>query len=158
VYAAALPGGSYYDWFHVLAFVYAALALAAVSVTLVLLGARGVRLYAAVAAVAALPFALGAISINSLDYWPSLFTAAGLAALVALGVHHVGVVVGRPYSLDVAGGAAAATAALFTIVLVLALLAVYAAYAAGRDDPQRLVTAAAAAVAAYVAFNRVLSP
>ena len=48
-----------------------------------LLGVRGVRLYATVAAVAALPFALGAISINSLDYWPALFTVAGLAALLA---------------------------------------------------------------------------
>jgi len=43
-------------------------------------------------------------------------------------------------------------------VMIAALLAVYAAYAAGRDEPQRLITAAAAAVTAYVAFNRVLSP
>lgn len=247
----ALPPGSYYEWFHAFAYVYGACAIAAVAVSLVLLGVRGVRLYAAVGAVAALPFALGAISINSLDYWPALFTAAGLAALVAgrsrlafgllgfgivakiypivilpvaliwvwrregrrealralawaagvvvvvaapfavlghgglgystytqftrglqmeslgasilmalhhLGVMHVHVVVGRPYSLDIAGTAATVTASVFTLVLVAALLTVYAAYAAGRDEARRLLTAAAAAVTGYVAFNRVLSP
>lgn len=247
----ALPGGSYYDWFHVFDLVYAMGAVAAVAVTLVALGARGLRLYGMVAASAALPFALGSISINSLDYWPALFTAAGLAALVAgrnrlgfgflgfgiaakiypavllpivlvwawrrygrrealrslwvclgvglaaslpfaivgftglgfslktqferglqmeslpatilmagsrLGIHHVDVVVGRPYSLNVAGGAATVAATIFTLVLAIALLCIYVAYAAGPDEPQRMITAAAAAVTAYVAFNRVLSP
>jgi uncharacterized membrane protein len=200
---------------------------------------------------AALPFALGSISINSLDYWPALFTAAGLAALLAgrnrlgfgllgfgiaakvypvvilplallwawrrygrrealrslavcvtvgivaslpfaivgftglgysmktqlvrglqmeslpasilmaasrLGIHHVHVVVGRPYSLNIPGGAATAAGTLSTLVLIAALVVVYVAYAAGRDEPQRFITAAAAAVTAYVAFNRVLSP
>ncbi len=246
-----LPPGSYYNWFHVFDLVYAMGAIAAVAVTLVALGARGVRLYGMVAAAAALPFALGSISINSLDYWPALFTAAGLAALLAgrnrlgfgllgfgiaakvypvvllpivlvwawrrygrrealrslwvcagvavaaslpfaivgptglgysmktqferglqmeslpatiltagsrLGIHHVHIVVGRPYSLDVAGGAATVMATIFTLVLIAALIGVYIAYAAGPDEPQRLVTAAAAAVTAYVAFNRVLSP
>ncbi|HEX3224499.1 MAG TPA: hypothetical protein VHQ89_00240 [Gaiellaceae bacterium] len=246
-----LPPGSYYNWFHVFDLVYAMGAIAAVAVTLVALGARGVRLYGMVAAAAALPFALGSISINSLDYWPALFTAAGLAALLAgrnrlgfgllgfgiaakvypvvllpivlvwawrrygrrealrslwvclgvglvaslpfaivgltglgysmktqferglqmeslpatilmagsrLGIHHVHVVVGRPYSLNVAGGAATVMATIFTLVLIAALIGVYIAYAAGPDEPQRLITAAAAAVTAYVAFNRVLSP
>jgi uncharacterized membrane protein len=246
-----LPPGSYYDWFHVFDLVYAMGAIVAVALTLVALGARGLRLYGAVAAAAALPFALGSISINSLDYWPALFTAAGLAALLAgrnrlgfgllgfgiaakvypvvllpialvwawrrygrrealrslwvcigvglvaslpfaivgltglgysmksqfqrglqmeslpatilmaasrLGIHHVHIVVGRPYSLNVAGGVATIAATIFTLVLIAALLAVYVAYAAGPDEPQRLVTAAAAAVTAYVAFNRVLSP
>ena len=246
-----LPPGSYYNWFHVFDLVYAMGAITAVAITLVALGARGVRLYGMVAAAAALPFALGSISINSLDYWPALFTAAGLAALLAgrnrlgfgllgfgiaakvypvvllpivlvwawrrygrrealrslwvcvgvafvaslpfaivgltglgysmktqferglqmeslpatilmagsrLGIHHVHVVVGRPYSLNVAGGAATVMATIFTLVLVAALIGVYVAYAAGPDEPQRLITAAAAAVTAYVAFNRVLSP
>ena len=246
-----LPPWSYYDWFHVFAYLYGAGAVAAATVTLVLLGVRGVRLYAIVAAIAALPFALGAISINSLDYWPALFTAAGLAALVAerdrlglgllgfgivakvypvvilpialvwlwrrrgrhealrafgvgaavvavvalpfavvgftglgystytqlkrglqmeslgasvlmalhhLGLIHVHVIVGQPYSLDIPGWIATVTGIVCTLILVLALLAVYAAYALGDDNPQRFVTAAAAAVTAYVAFNRVLSP
>jgi hypothetical protein len=49
-------------------------------------------------------------------------------------------------------------ATIFTLVLIAALIGVYIAYAAGPDEPQRLITAAAAAVTAYVAFNRVLSP
>jgi hypothetical protein len=246
-----LPPGSYYNWFHVFDLVYAIGAIVAVAITLVALGARGLRLYGAVAAAAALPFALGSISINSLDYWPALFTAAGLAALLAgrnrlgfgllgfgiaakvypvvilplallwawrrygrrealrslavcvtvgivaslpfaivgftglgysmktqlvrglqmeslpasilmaasrLGIHHVHVVVGRPYSLNIPGGAATAAGTLSTLVLIAALVVVYVAYAAGRDEPQRFITAAAAAVTAYVAFNRVLSP
>jgi hypothetical protein len=84
--------------------------------------------------------------------------ASILMALHHLGVMHVHVVVGRPYSLDIAGTAATVTASVFTLVLVVALLTVYAAYAAGRDEARRLLTAAAGAVTGYVAFNRVLSP
>src|SRR5205085_2365784 len=62
---------------------YAMGAIVAVAVTLVALGARGLRLYGMVGAAAALPFALGSISINSLDYWPALFATAGIAALLA---------------------------------------------------------------------------
>jgi uncharacterized membrane protein len=251
VYWPALAHGSYYDWFHAFDAVYAILALGALALALVALGTRGIRLYGAVAAAAALPFALGSISINSLDYWPALFAIAGLAALLArrdrlafglfgfgiaakvypvvllpvalvwvwrqrgraqalwalavtvivgtlaalpfvvlgwsglgftmytqfkrglqmeslpatiltaasrLGVHHVQIVVGTPYSLNVAGRAATAMGVLFTLVLGAQLLAIYAAYAAGPDEPRRLVRAAVAAVVAYVVFNRVLSP
>jgi hypothetical protein len=246
-----LPPGSYYVWFHVFLALYAIGSLAAVAATLHLLGASQRRLYGGVIAAAAVPFALGSISINSVDYWPALFAGAGLAALVArrdrlgfgllgfgivakvypvvlvplavisvwrrrgrdealrclaiaagvvaivaapfailghgglgystytqfkrglqmeslgasvlmafdhLGVYTAHVVVGRPYSLDVSGPAAAAVGVLSTLLVVAALLFVYAAYAAGGEDAQRLVTAAAAAVAAYVAFNRVFSP
>jgi len=81
-----------------------------------------------------------------------------LMALDHLGLYDAHVVVGRPYSLDVSGATAAAVGALSTLAVAVALAGVYAVYAAGRDTAQRLVTAAAAAVAAYVAFNRVLSP
>jgi hypothetical protein len=245
-----LPG-PYYVAFHVLAFAYAAVGLLALAYTLVLLEASTRRLYLAVAAAAAMPFALGAIAIDSLDYWPALFTGAGLAALLAnrtrlafgllgfavaakvyalvmlpvvliwvwrrrgrreaeratvvgiavvllvslpflivgptglgystytqfkrglqmeslgasllmaldhLGLYNAHVVVGQPYSLDVGGRVAAVVGVLFTIVTILALLAVYRAYLRGPDVAQRLVTACVAALAAYVAFNRVLSP
>lgn len=246
-----LPPGSYYDWFHVFDLLYAILALLALAVALVALGVSRRRLYLAVAAAAAFPFALGSISLNSVDYWPALFTISGLAALLAhrnrlgfglfgfgiaakifpvvilpvalvwvwrragrtealrslavcigvglaatlpfaivgltglgysietqfrrglqmeslpasilmagsrLGIHHVHVVVGRPYSLNIAGTVGTAAGVLFTLVLIVALLAVYASYVAGPDDPQRFVTAAVAALTAYVVFNRVLSP
>ena len=246
-----LPG-PYYVAFHVLMFVYASLALGALAVALVLLGAGPRRLYLAVVAAAVVPFALGAIAIDSLDYWPALFTTAGIAALLAdrnrlglgllgfavvakiyalvmvpvaliwlwrrrgrsetlravgvgaavvvlaalpflivgptglgfsvwiqfkrglqmeslgasilmaldhLGIHPAHVVAtNEPYSLDVTGGLARAVGALSTLVTVLALLWIYDRYRRGPDVPQRLVTASAAAVVAYVAFGRVLSP
>jgi hypothetical protein len=247
---AGLPG-PYYAGFHVMSFVYASLALLALACTLVLLGASRRRTYAAVAFSAALPFALGAIAIDSVDYWPALFTIAGIGALVAgrdrvgfgllgvaivaklyaivalpvavafvwrrhgrdaalralalavgvvlvvavpffvnapgglgwstytqfkrglqmesvgaaflmaldhLGIREAHVVVGQPYSLDVAGTAATAVGILLTLLTVAALLFVYRAYLRGPDDPQRFVTACAATVATYVAFGRVLSP
>jgi uncharacterized membrane protein len=231
--------------------VYASLALAALAYALVLLGASQRRVYAATLAAAIVPFALGSISIDSLDFWPALFTTAGLAAVVAgrnrlgfgllgfaivaklyavfmlplalvwvwrrrgrdeaarslavavavaflvalpflftgptglgftvksqvvrglqmeslgaailmaldhLGLYRAHVVVGKPYSLDVAGGAAKAVGALFSLVTLAALLWIYRTYLRGRDDAQRLATASAAAIAAYVAFGRVLSP
>ena len=251
VFLPTLAPGNYFDAFNVIEVLYGCGAIVAVAVSLVALGARGIRLYGAVAAAAAFPFALGAISIDSLDYWPALFTAAALAAFLVgrdrlgfgllgfgiaakiypivivpvalvwlwrrvgrseairglvicaavgivaslpfaivgttglgytletqvrrglqmeslpasilmaasrLGIHHVTVVVGKPYSLDIAGGTATVAAVLFTLLLIGALLAVYLAYAAGPDEPQRFVTAAVASVTAYVAFNRVLSP
>jgi len=244
-------GNSYHNWFHVLAVVYAALAMASLAATLVLMGVRRRRLYAAVIAAAALPAALGAISINSVDYWPVLFTGAAIAALVAgrdklgcgllgagiaakvypvvllplalilvwrrhgrraalqafaacagvialvagpffvlapggvgystylqfkrglqmeslgasvlmaldhLGLLHVHVIVGKPYSLDIAGVPAAVFAAGLTVVLAAALVTVYVAYAAAGDTAERFVTASVAAVTAYVIFGRVLSP
>lgn len=77
-----LPG-KYYVAFHALLFVYASLALGALAVALVLLGAGTRRLYLAVAAAAVVPLALGAIAVDSLDYWPALFAVAGVAALLA---------------------------------------------------------------------------
>lgn len=247
---AGLPG-SYYVAFHVLAFVYAVAGLGALAVALELLGASRRRLYAGVLAAAVAPFALGAIAIDSLDYWPALFTGAGIAALLAdrnrlgfgllgfaiaaklyaivllpvalvwlwrrrgraetvssavvgavvavvvalpflivgptglgfsvysqfkrglqmeslgasilmaldhLGVYRAHVVVGQPYSLDIAGPVAWAVGMASTILSVLVLLWIYDRYRRGPDDPERMVTASVAAVVAYVAFGRVLSP
>ncbi len=245
-----LPG-DYYHGFHVLDALYAILAVGAVAWTFALLGASSRRLYLGVGAAAVAPFALGAISIDSLDYWPALFTAAGLAAFLAeryrvaagllgfaivakvyavvlapillvwlwrrrgrneavrftaigaavvvlvslpflivgptglgfsiksqfvrglqmeslgasilmaldhLGLYHAHVVVGTPYSLDVGGGAARAVGVLFTLVTIGVLVWVYLRYLRGPDERERLVTACAAALTAYVAFSRVLSP
>jgi uncharacterized membrane protein len=247
---AVLPG-PYYVGFHVLAFLYGALALWALAATLALAGARTSRLYAATAAAAIVPFALGSITIDSTDLWPAVFLGCGLAALVAdrnrlglgligfaivakvyavvvlplallriwrrngrdealrslavavavvvvvslpflvvgptglgftiksqlvrglqmeslgasilmtldhLGLYHAHVVVGQPYSLDVAGGVAKAVGVLSTLLTVAAILWVYDRYRRGGDDVQRFLTACVAAVCAYVVFNKVLSP
>ena len=244
-------GGNYKTWFHILACIYGVLAVASLAATLVLLRVSTRRLYLAVIAAAALPAALGAISINSVDYWPALFTGAGIAALVAgrdklgcgllgagiaakvypivllplalvwvwrrhgrraamqafaacvgvvalvagpffvlapggvgystylqfkrglqmeslgasvlmaldhLGLLHVRVIVGKPYSLDLSGVPAGVAAAVLTVVLATALVLIYVAYAAAGDTPERFITACVAAVTAYVIFGRVLSP
>jgi hypothetical protein len=251
VYAPVWLPGTYYTAFHISIAVYALLALAAVAYTLVLLRASTRRLYLAVAATAVAPLALGAISVNSLDYWPALFVAAGLAALVAdrdrlafgllgfavvakvyaivvlpllviwmwrrrgraeavrctaigsavvvlaslpflivgptglgfsiksqfvrglqmeslgasllmaldhLGAYQAHVVVGKPYSLDVGGGVARSVGFAFSVITIAVLVWVYARYYRGPDERERLVIACVAAVSAYVAFNRVLSP
>jgi hypothetical protein len=44
------------------------------------------------------------------------------------------------------------------VVTVVALLLVYALYLRGRPSPERLLTASAAAIVAYVAFTKVFSP
>jgi len=44
------------------------------------------------------------------------------------------------------------------VVTALALLAVYAGYVFGRSSPERIVIACAAAMVAYIAFTKVLSP
>jgi uncharacterized membrane protein len=251
VFAPVGLPGPYYVAFHILIFVYAALALLAVAYLLVLLGASRRRIYALTLAAAVVPIALGAIAIDSLDYWPALFTTAGLAAIVAgrsrlgfgllgfaivaklyavvivplaliwiwrrrsrdeavrslavgvavaivvalpfliigptglgftvksqfvrglqmeslgasilmaldhLGLYDAHVVVGQPYSLDVAGGVAKAVGAVFSLLTIAALIWIYRAYARGRDEAQRFVTASVAAVTAYVVLGRVLSP
>jgi uncharacterized membrane protein len=247
----ALAGNGYTDWFHGIVFACAVGTLLLVAATLARLQVSRERMYAALAVSALLPCALGAISINSFDYWPALFTAGALLALLSgrdrlglallglgiatkvypavlvplaliriartrgrreamrcfalccgvvtvvalpfliaapggfttttieqlkrglqmeslgasvvmaldhLGLVHVHVIVGKPYSLDVVGPGAGAVAAVSTLLVLAALAFVYRAYAAGSDDARRFVAAAAAAVAGWVAFNHVLSP
>jgi hypothetical protein len=61
-------------------------------------------------------------------------------------------------SRDLAGSAPDKVAALTTLLLVAAIAAVWAAFAWSPRDAQRLVAAFAAAVAAVLAFSKVLSP
>jgi uncharacterized membrane protein len=84
--------------------------------------------------------------------------ASILMALDHLGLYHAHVVVGTPYSLDIGGGVARGVGVVFTLLTIAILLWTYARYLRGPDERQRLVTACAAALAAYVAFSRVLSP
>jgi hypothetical protein len=75
-----------------------------------------------------------------------------------LGIHHEGWVNGRPGSIDL-GGAAAYSVGVLTSVVAIALVAVSAwAFWRGPDNDARQVTAWAAAVTAFVAFSKVLSP
>jgi hypothetical protein len=73
----ALPGSHYVVWFKIFEFLCGAGCIACV----VALVAR--RRYAAVAVAAIAPAVLGAISLNSFDYWPAFLTVAAVLALVS---------------------------------------------------------------------------
>ena len=75
--------GTYREWFRVEILVIAALVLVATAWTLVRLGASRRRAYAALLLVGLAPVVLGPISVSRYDYWPALFAAAGVAALVS---------------------------------------------------------------------------
>lgn len=75
-----------------------------------------------------------------------------------LGIHHVDWIAGKPGSIDL-GGAVPDVVATLSSLLALALVALVAVrYWRGPDTDARLVTAWAAAVAAWTIFGKVLSP
>jgi hypothetical protein len=61
-------------------------------------------------------------------------------------------------SQNLAGALPDAIATIQTVVQALALLAIWVLFARGRADPERLVVASGAALCAFVAFGKVLSP
>jgi uncharacterized membrane protein len=65
---------------------------------------------------------------------------------------------GHAISYDLVGSLPRVLAGVSSFAQALAVLAVVWLYARGRDEPQRLVTAFAAAVAGFLAFTRFLSP
>jgi hypothetical protein len=67
-------------------------------------------------------------------------------------------VTGAPGSQNLIGRAADAVGFLSSAIEVVAVLFVAWLYRRGRNDPQRLVLAVAAAVVAFIAFGKVLSP
>jgi hypothetical protein len=62
-----------------------------------------------------------------------------------------------PGSLNVLGGAADTIAVVSSVLVLCALVAAAVVFARSRRDPQALVVAAAAAVAGFVAFDKVFS-
>jgi hypothetical protein len=79
--------------------------------------------------------------------------------LVAHQIAGVGITMRSSHgSQNLAGVGPEALAAVQTVLQVAALLAVWVWFARGRADSERLVRASAAAVCAFVAFGKVLSP
>jgi Glycosyltransferase family 87 len=75
-----------------------------------------------------------------------------------LGIHHVDWIAGKPGSIDL-GGVVPDVVASLSSALALVLVALVAVrYWRGPDTDARLVTAWAAAVAAWTVFGKVLSP
>ncbi len=113
-----------------------------------------------------LPFFLYAPGGVGYSFWTQMkrhlqIETLGSSLLLAaskLGIHHVWWIAGKPGSIDL-GGATANVVATLTSLLALALVALVAlAYWRGPDTDARLVTAWAAAVAAWTVFGKVLSP
>ena len=75
-----------------------------------------------------------------------------------LGVYHPTAVTGKPGSQNLVGPAADAVGFVSSLVQVVAVLLVARWYRRGRNDSDRLVLAFAAAVVAFIAFGKVLSP
>ena len=75
-----------------------------------------------------------------------------------LGIHHVHWIRGKPGSIDLGGRLPDVVGGLSSLLSIALVLLVARAYWQGRDDDRRLVTAWAAAIAAFTIFGKVLSP
>lgn len=81
-----------------------------------------------------------------------------LVALDHLGLYHAQAIEGAPGSRDLAGRSADVVGVLSSVVEVVACLLVAFWYSRGPATPRRLLLACAAALAAFVALGKVLSP
>ncbi|HZO97869.1 MAG TPA: glycosyltransferase family 87 protein [Gaiellaceae bacterium] len=81
-----------------------------------------------------------------------------LLAASKLGVHRVDWIAGKPGSIDLGGATADVVATLSSLLALALVVRVAVAYWRGPDTDERLVTAWAAAVAAWTVFGKVLSP
>ena len=127
---------------------------------------RAFAVFVAVALVFVVPFAV--VGFGGLGY--SFYIQAtrdlqveslGAQLLVVaghLGIYHPTAVTGKPGSQNLVGPAADVVGFLSSLVQVATVLLVAWLYRRGRNDPHRLVLAFAAAVTAFIAFGKVLSP
>jgi uncharacterized membrane protein len=79
----ALPGSHYVVWFKIFAALCGAGTIVCLAVILTRLRVTDRSAYLALGVAAVAPAALGAITLNSFDYWPALLITASVAALVA---------------------------------------------------------------------------
>jgi uncharacterized membrane protein len=91
------------------------------------------------------------LQIESL--WASILTVAH-----RLGLYTAHVTIGKPFSVDLGGSLPRVLTVLSSLLVLGAAAAVWRLYAAGPPSPQRFTAAVAAAVVAFLAFGRVLSP
>jgi uncharacterized membrane protein len=116
--------------------------------------------FAGVVVLAHLPFALLGPGGLRESYWLQAkrgleLNSLGGAFLLAFGDPKLGNE--PPGSLNVLGGAADAIAVVSSVLVLGAIVAACVAFARSRRGPNELVLAAAAAVAGFVAFNKVFS-
>jgi hypothetical protein len=121
--------------------------------------------FVGVVAAIVLPFAVVAPG----GVWDAFWRQAGrplqlesLGSGVLLAAHHLfglGLTMESSHgSQNLAGSLADAVAVVSTVLQLAALVAIWVLYARGPATTERLVTASAAAVCAFVAFGKVLSP
>jgi uncharacterized membrane protein len=128
-------------------------------------GLIGLGVFLAVGAAIVLPFAV----VSPGGFAHSLTTQLGrplqieaLGAGILLAAHQLGLydpnVVSTHGSQNLSGSLPDAFATIETALLVVALVVVWVLFARGRPERERLLTASVAAVVAFVAFGKVLSP
>jgi uncharacterized membrane protein len=125
----------------------------------------GMAIFAAVLAAIVLPFAAlgpGGVRYSFENQFRRPLQVESLGGSFLLVLHRLGAyvphVVSTYDSQNLSGGAASALAALTTLLEVAAIVAVWLLFARGRRDDGALFVASAAAVLAFVAFGKVLSP
>jgi hypothetical protein len=125
----------------------------------------GAGLFTGVVGVCVLPFVLAAPH----GFWWSITRQAGrplqiesIGAALFIAAHEVAgdaVHIVKSHGSDnLAGGVPSAIGDVSSLLVIASLLAVYVLYARSRGGREQLLLAAAAAVTAYIAFNKVFSP
>jgi hypothetical protein len=124
-----------------------------------------VSIFAAVAGICFLPFAIvapGGLWHSLADQASRALQIESLGAALLLAAHQVGglalTMVSSSGSQNLAGSLPHAFATYSTVLQILAVAGIWLWFARGSAEPERLVRACAAAVVAFVAFGKVLSP
>jgi uncharacterized membrane protein len=127
--------------------------------------AVGLGVFAAVIVAIVLPFAIlspGGVVHSVTTQLGRPLQIESLGAAILLAAHQLGLydptVVSTHGSQNLSGSLPGALAAVETALLLVALVAVWLLFARGRPDRERLLVASAAAVVAFIAFGKVLSP
>jgi uncharacterized membrane protein len=127
--------------------------------------ALGLGVFAAVIVAIVLPFAIlspGGVLHSLTAQLGRPLQIESLGAAILLAAHQLGLydptVVSTHGSQNLAGLLPDAMAAVETALQLVALVAVWLLFARGRQDRERLLAASAAAVVAFIAFGKVLSP
>ena len=127
--------------------------------------ALGLGVFAAVIAAFLLPFAIlspGGVAHSLTTQLGRPLQIESLGAGILLAAHQLGLydptVVSTHGSQNLSGSLPGAVAAVETALQLVALVAVWLLFARGRLDRERLLVASAAAVVAFIAFGKVLSP
>jgi hypothetical protein len=127
--------------------------------------ALGLGVFAVVIAAIVLPFAIlspGGVAHSLTTQLGRPLQIESLGAAILLAAHQLGLydptVVSTHGSQNLSGSLPGAVAAVETALQLLALVAVWLLFAHGRPDRERLLVASAAAVVAFIAFGKVLSP